>query len=100
MPSGQNVAALSRAMAQPRRPLDLNRLLDETVRTLSNIDLEHGFEMEKLERSRASTELKRQIAESLRSRHHERREPYLRVIADIRQRMMAMSLLNGLQAAS
>jgi len=99
MASGQSNATLDRVMARPGRQIDLHRLLEETSRTLANIDLEHGCEMQQLERSRTDLAMKRNIAESLRRRHLERREPYVRLIMDLRHRIMAPSP-DGLRAAS
>jgi len=99
MASGRNNATLDRVMARPDQQIDLHRLLEETSRTLANIDLAHGYEMQQLERSKTDLGVKRNIAESLRRRHLERREPYVRLIMDLRHRIMAASL-DGLRAAS
>jgi hypothetical protein len=58
-------------------------LLEDTRRTLKNIDFEYTLEIEKLERSGADTTLKMGIAQKLRERHRERREPYVKLIREL-----------------
>jgi hypothetical protein len=66
-------------------PLGIHQVLQQTLHTLSNIDFEHKVELEKLEQSRASSTLKKKIAERLRAKHRERREPYVQLIAELRE---------------
>jgi len=69
----------------------IEALIDDTRRTLKNIDLEYTLEIEKLERSGAEKTLKMGIAQKLRDRHQERREPYVKLIRELTIRLMAPS---------
>jgi phosphoenolpyruvate carboxylase len=54
--------------------------------TLTNIDVEYQFELARI-RVTAKPELRAMIVDTVRQRHIERREPYLRQIAELRKRM-------------
>ena len=74
-------SALDRLITGAEQPFDLGALLQSTSRTLSNLDFEHQHEMQRVERGRADPALKRQIIDSLKRRHRERRQPYVALIA-------------------
>ena len=69
----------------------IETLIEDTRRTLKNIDFEYTLEIEKLERSGAEKTLKVTIAQKLRERHQERREPYVKLIRELTIRLMAPS---------
>jgi hypothetical protein len=54
--------------------------------TLTNIDVEYEFELAQI-RITANPELRAMIVDTVRQRHIERREPYVRQIAELRKRM-------------
>ncbi len=78
-------SALNHLVGDVTSNFDTRTLLQDTVRTLSNLDFEHRHEMHKLEISSTDPILKKQIADSLRQRHRERREPYVRLIAELQK---------------
>ncbi len=99
MPNQQHgVSALDQLVVGADRSFDLHALLRDTVRTLSNLDFEHQHEMQKLESSRTNPVLKRQIAENLRLRHRERRQPYVGLVTQL-QKHLASAERRDLQAA-
>ncbi len=59
-------------------------LMQDVLRMLANIDFEHEIEMERLEASPVDAALKRQIRQRLKERHHERREPYVQHLEELR----------------
>jgi hypothetical protein len=63
-------------------------MMQDLLRTLANIDFEFDVSIEKLERSETDPAFKRKIAEKLRDQHRERREPYIRLLADLHNRAM------------
>lgn len=82
-------SALDRLVVGANRSFDLNTLLQDTARTLSNLDFEYRHEVQRLENSRTDPTLKKQIAESLMSRHRERRQPYVMLVAELRKHLSA-----------
>ena len=69
----------------------IETLIEDTRRTLKNIDFEYTLEIEKLEKSGAEKTLKMGIAQKLRERHQERREPYVKLIRELTIRLLAPS---------
>ena len=100
MQNQQHVSsALNRLIVGANQSFDLHGLWQNTSRTLSNLDFEHQHEMQRLERSRTDPMLKKQIVETLKRRHHERRQPYLMLIAEL-QKHLSSAMSDELQAAS
>jgi hypothetical protein len=54
--------------------------------TLTNIDVEYEFELARI-RITAKPELRAMIVDTVRQRHIERREPYVRQIAELQKQM-------------
>lgn len=77
-------AALDRLLGERNARCDAHILLQDTVRTLSNLDDEHRYEMNRLHGSKAHPALKQQIAGTLARRHQTRRMPYAALIAELR----------------
>jgi hypothetical protein len=93
MQSRPNTASpLDRLMMGSRTNFDLSALMRETTRTLSNLDFEHQHEMQRMERGKTDPALKKHIAESLRQRHRERREPYAKLIAELHGHIASVAI--------
>jgi hypothetical protein len=90
-------SALNRLIVGTEQPFDLHALLQSTSRTLSNLDFEHQHEMQRVERGRSDPALKRQIIDTLKRRHRERRQPYVALIAEL-QSHVSSATSNDLQA--
>jgi hypothetical protein len=91
-------SALKRLIVGAEQSFDLRALLQSTSRTLSNLDFEHHHEVERVERGRTDPVLKRQIVESLKRRHRERRQPYVALVAEL-QRHLSSAVSDELRAA-
>ncbi len=91
-------SALHRLIVGAEQPFDLRALLQSTSRTLSNLDFEHRHEVERVERGRTDSVLKRQIVENLKRRHRERRQPYVALVAEL-QTHLSSAVSDELQAA-
>jgi hypothetical protein len=80
------------AMSQSEQPSmyspEIGPMMQDLLQTLANIDFEHDVVIEKLEMSATDAALKRKIGEKLREQHRERREPYIRLLADLHNRAM------------
>jgi hypothetical protein len=99
MQNQQHVSsALNRLIVGVNQSFDLHGLLQNTSRTLSNLDFEHQHEMERVERGRADPMLKKQIVQNLQRRHRERRQPYVALIAELRKHLSS-AMADDLQAA-
>jgi hypothetical protein len=99
MQNQQHVSsAFTRLVVGAERTFDLPALLQNTSRTLSNLDFEHQHEMQRVERSRTDLMLKKQIIDNLKRRHRERRQPYVALIAEL-QKHLSSAILDDLQAA-
>ena len=91
-------SALDRLIVGANQSFDLHALWQSTSRTLSNLDFEHQYEMQRVDRSRTDPMLKRQITDTLKRRHRERRLPYVALIAEL-QKHLASTMADDLQAA-
>ena len=65
----------------------------QILQTLANIDFEHDMALEKLELSETDPAFKRKIAKRLKEQHLERRDPYVRLLADLHNRAMPRAML-------
>ena len=66
---------------------DTNPLVTSIVETLRAIDFEHQMELNRLQDSDTSPEIKWLVSERLKAKHRERREPYVQGLAKLsRQR--------------
>ena len=99
MPNRQNAASAPNPLMGSKLRFDSPTLMQDMERTLSNLDFEHHDEMQRLERSQTDPALKRTIADSLRRKHAERREPYVKLLAEL-QKQAASGSLDGLRAAN
>ena len=99
MQNQQHVSsALNRLIVGANQSFDLHGLWQNTSRTLSNLDFEHQHEVQRLERSRTDPMLKKQIVDTLKRRHRERRQPYVMLIAEL-QKHLSSAISDDLQAA-
>jgi hypothetical protein len=71
---------------------EIEPMMQDLLRTLANIDFEHDMELDKLERSGTDAALKQKIADKLKERHRERREPYIRHLTELQNRMLPRAL--------
>jgi hypothetical protein len=90
-------SALHRLIVGANQSFDLHALWQSTSRTLSNLDFEHQHEVRRVECCRTDPTLKRQITDNLKRRHHERRQPYVMLIAEL-QKHLASTVADDLQA--
>jgi hypothetical protein len=67
---------------------DIEPMMQDLLQTLANIDFEYDVSIEKLELSATEPAFKRKIAEKLKEQHRERREPYIRLLADLHNRAL------------
>jgi len=65
-------------------------LLQSLLATLADLDFDYEKEREKLSTISPDTNIKIRALEKLKTRHHERREPYIRQLAILQQRMMEL----------
>jgi hypothetical protein len=68
----------------------LQPLLQSLLSTLADIDFDYELEREKLSGTSQDNTLKIRALEKLRSRHRERREPYIQQLAILQRRMMEL----------
>ena len=60
-------------------------MISEVLDTLKNIDLQHDAELQQLENSSTDEDLKNDIRAKLVSKHREKREPYVELLAELRK---------------
>jgi hypothetical protein len=90
-------SALDRLIVGANQTFDLHALWLSTSRTLSNLDFEHQHEVQRVERGKTDSMLKKQIIDNVRRRHRERRQPYVALIAEL-QRHLSSAMEEDLQA--
>jgi len=73
------------AAANDNQVIELISILSTT---LANIDVEYEFELARI-RATAKPDLRTIILDTVRQRHVERREPYVRQLAELRTRIDA-----------
>ena len=66
---------------------DLQPAMQMLLSTLANLDADHMRDLQKLEGSAIPGSLRPQIAAKLKSRHRERREPYVRSLDELYRRI-------------
>ena len=70
---------------------ELQALMWEILRNLSQIDAEHHLRLEEVERSATEDELKEYVRRKLTAAHRERREPYVNQLETLRQQQQRQS---------
>jgi hypothetical protein len=73
---------------------ELQPLMQSLLATLANIDFEYELDVSKLNRNSIDASLKARVSEKLKERHRERRDPYVRQLAGLEQRI-ATALTKG-----
>lgn len=73
-------------------PPHLQPMMQETLRTLANIDFEHETDVARLIESGMAPTLKSGVMHKLVLRHRERREPYVQLLASLRAQIAALEL--------
>jgi len=68
----------------------LQPLLQSLLSTLADIDFDYELEREKLSDAAQDNTLKMRALEKLKSRHRERREPYIQQLAILQRRIMEL----------
>ena len=64
----------------------LHTLISSLSSTLNNIDLEYQSELQRLRASHLADEFRRVISRTLQERYRQRREPYVKHLAELRRR--------------
>ena len=64
----------------------IDAMMREVLHMLGNIDFEYEVELDRAERQSACDAVKDHIKRKIRAAHHERREPYVELLATLRQR--------------
>ncbi len=70
---------------------ELQAMMWEILRTLSQIDAEHHLRLEEVERSATEDELKEYVRRKMTAAHRERREPYINHLEKLRQQQHRQS---------
>jgi hypothetical protein len=83
-----SASASEPARTTPIYPAHLQPMLQETLRTLANIDFEHEMDVARLIESGMDPALKSGVMQKLVTRHRERREPYVQLLASLREKIM------------
>ena len=71
-------------------PAGLQPLFQSLLSTLANMDLEYQGEREKLSKDAGNANLQRYLLQKLTARHNEWREPYVRQLAVLQERVRTM----------
>jgi hypothetical protein len=70
---------------------ELQQMMWEILRNLSQIDAEHHLRLDEAERSATEDELKEYVRRKLTAAHRERREPYVNQLEKLRQQQQRQS---------
>jgi hypothetical protein len=70
----------------------IDSMMREVLHKLGDIDVEYEIRLGEVERRSADQELKSHIQKKIRAAHQERREPYVALLATLRQRQLRLSL--------
>jgi hypothetical protein len=84
----QAFSASEPSSPRPIYPPHLQPMMQETLRTLANIDFEHEMDVARLIESGMAPALKAGVMQKLVARHRERREPYVQLLASLRAKMI------------
>ena len=64
----------------------IDAMMREVLHMLGNIDFQYEVELDRADRHRSCDAAKDDIKRKIRAAHHERREPYVELLATLRQR--------------
>jgi hypothetical protein len=79
----------ARTMPRLSRSLDLQPLFQTLLATLANLDFDYERERERVSRSTTDPHMSTRLLRRLEERHRERRDPYIRHLAILQDRMVA-----------
>jgi hypothetical protein len=89
----KSAAKAQRAMeAAPVYPDDLEPALQDTLALLANIDAHYDAERERLDVWPGPDSVKARLAAQLVDAHRQEREPYVKRLAELHQRIMSETL--------
>ena len=69
----------------------IEAMMREVLHRLGDIDFQYEVALDKAEMATSGDELKALIKRKIRAAHHERREPYVELLATLRQRQHRLS---------
>jgi|GEM_PF-3372393 len=69
----------------------IDAMMREVLHMLGNIDFQYEVEMDKADRHSFCDAVKDHVKRKIRAAHHERREPYVELLATLRQRQHRLS---------
>jgi len=69
----------------------IDAMMREVLHMLGNIDFEYKVELDRIEKSTTDQDVKAYVKRKLIAAHHERREPYVELLAKLRQRQHRLS---------
>lgn len=72
----------------------IDTMMREVLHRLGDIDFQYEVELNKAEMNGSDQELKDHLKRRIRAAHHERREPYVELLATLRQRQHRLSYPN------
>ncbi len=72
-------------------PPSILSMMREVLHMLGNIDAEYEIRLDRVEQSTANPRLKAHLKGKIRAAHRERREPYVELLASLRQRRQRLS---------
>ncbi|EIM24506.1 hypothetical protein [Microvirga lotononidis] len=86
----QNEERYSKPPLPRMYPPTVQPLLQSLLATLADIDFDYEQERQKLTNTSRDTNLKIRALAKLKTRHYERRQPYLQQLAILQQQMMEL----------
>lgn len=78
-------------------PQDLQPALQEALSVLADIDCRYEQQIEQLQHWNGPEAMKERLAEQMEQRHRYEREPYVRLLSELHQRMMSQMGYRWLQ---
>jgi len=69
----------------------IDAMMREVLHMLGNIDFEYKVELDRIEKSTTDQDVKTYVKKRIMAAHHERREPYVELLAKLRQRQHRLS---------
>ena len=70
----------------------IDAMMREVLHRLGDIDFQYEVELDRADRHTSSDAVKDHIKRKIRAAHHERREPYVELLATLRQRQHRLAL--------
>ena len=70
----------------------IDSMMREVLHMIGNIDFEYQVELDRVEKNMPDQELKDYIRKKIEAAHREKREPYVELLTQLRQRQYRLSL--------